>query len=329
MISALAAISGFIFIQLFAPNIEILQVGYILCGIAWEVYPIALREYRTTYVNLCWVIGQTMASGILRCMLSVENEWAYRTCYAIQWVWPIPIIIGVFLAPESPWWLIRRGRTEAAVKAIGRRTTKADANFSSEQKVAMMIHTNEMERRASEGTLYWDCFKGTDLRRTEIAAVVWLMQVFCGSALMMYSTYFYEQAGLPTTQSFTFTLIQYGLGAVGTGSTWVSMTYRGRRTLYFGGMFCYSLVAEIPSTTLRSKSIVITRNAYNIEFIVNNVVTPCSTPAHGTGKAKLDFFGLGLMVSRKFRTTAVDPFNGMKSQLDEDKSTETLVEKVN
>jgi len=47
-----------------------LLVGEILCGLPWgvfqtittayaaEVTPVALRPYLTTYVNLCWVMGQ-------------------------------------------------------------------------------------------------------------------------------------------------------------------------------------------------------------------------------------------------------------------------------
>ncbi|KAK9244375.1 general substrate transporter [Lipomyces tetrasporus] len=415
LISALIAISAFIFIQFFAPNIQTLQVSYIFCGIPWgvfqtittayaaEVCPIALRGYLTTYVNLCWVIGQVIASGVLRGMLSVESEWGYRACYAIQWFWPIPIVIGVYFAPESPWWLVRCNKPEEAAKAVDRLTTKADPNFNTEQKVAMMVHTNEMERKVSEGTSYLDCLKGTELRRTEIVCIVWLMQAFCGSALMGYSTYFYEQAGLPTTQSFNFTLIQYGLGAFGTMFSWFGMTYYGRRTLYLTGMgimfvllliigglsfvpssntgagwaigsmllvftlvydctvgpVCYSLVAEIPSTRLRSKSIVLARDTYNIGCIVNNIITPYMlNPTAWNWKAKTAFFWAGVngmlivwtffrlpepkglayseldvlferkVSARKFRTTAVDPFNGLTSELETDKAAITTVEKV-
>ncbi|KAK9327613.1 hypothetical protein V1520DRAFT_393751 [Lipomyces starkeyi] len=232
-------------------------------------------------------------------MLSVQNEWEYRACYAIQWFWPIPIIPGVFFAPESPWWLVRCGRIEDVGRAIDRLTTKrADTNFNTEQKVAMMIHTNEMEKKVSSGTAFFDCLKHTDLRRTEIVSIVWLMQAFCGSALMGYSTYFYEQAGLPTTQSFNFTLIQYALGAFGTmfskGGSWGIGSMLLLFTLVYDctvGPVCYSLVAEIPATRLRSKSI-------------------------------------RKVSARKFKTTAVDPFNGVTSELDTPKSAAIMVENV-
>lgn len=67
MMGALFLIICFIFINFFAPNVQTLLAGYILCGIPWgvfqtltttyaaEVTPVALRAYLTTYVNLCWV----------------------------------------------------------------------------------------------------------------------------------------------------------------------------------------------------------------------------------------------------------------------------------
>lgn len=82
---------AFIFIPFFAHNLQTLLVGDILQGIPWgvfqtmttayasEVCPVALRAYLTTYVNLCWVFGQLIATGVLTSFLKRTDQWAYRS----------------------------------------------------------------------------------------------------------------------------------------------------------------------------------------------------------------------------------------------------------
>lgn len=65
---------AFIFIIFFANSLPVLLVGEVLIGIPWgvfrtttttyasEVCPVVLRPYLTTYVNLCWVMGQFIAA---------------------------------------------------------------------------------------------------------------------------------------------------------------------------------------------------------------------------------------------------------------------------
>ena len=222
MIGSLSLVICFIFLPYFAQNVETLLVGEILCGIPWgvfqtcmlifspslsdmlirlvtttyaaEVTPVPLRCYLTTYVNLCWVMGQFIASGVLRGLLptgtpaQIANapESTFRIAFAIQWMWPVPLIIGCFLAPESPWWCVRKGNIEGARHSVRRLTSaKRDPNFNVDDTVAMMVHTNELEKDISTGTSYWDCFKGVDLRRTEITSITWGIQNFCGSTFMV------------------------------------------------------------------------------------------------------------------------------------------------
>lgn len=45
---------------------------------AADVMPVHIRQYLTTYVNLCWVFGQIIASGVLRGMVGNTTQWAYR-----------------------------------------------------------------------------------------------------------------------------------------------------------------------------------------------------------------------------------------------------------
>ncbi|KAK6352863.1 hypothetical protein TWF696_004863 [Orbilia brochopaga] len=346
MIASLSVLTALIFIPFFAPNIEVLLVGAITLGIPWgvfqtlttayasEVCPTALRAYLTTFVNLCWVIGQLIASSVLRGFLSRTDEWSYRIPYAMQWIWPVPIIIGCIFAPESPWWLVRHNRVKDAENAV-RRLTSKDSGVDVQKAVSAMIRTNELEKEITSGTTYWDCFKGTDLRRTEIACVVWAIQQLCGTSLQGYSTYFLQQAGVAVDKSFDFTMGQYALGICGTLSSWVLMTRFGRRTLYLWGLVglfvslmvigslgipkqnlgiaigssllvftfiyditvgpvCYALVAEMSTTRLRAKSIVLARNFYNIIGIIVNIINPRLVNADSLNwKGKAGFFWAG------------------------------------
>ncbi|KAL2865268.1 MFS maltose permease MalP [Aspergillus lucknowensis] len=332
LMGCLGTTIGFVFILFFAPNVQTLVVGELLMGVplgvyqtltvtyATEVCPVAIRAYLTTYVNLCWVLGQLIASGVLKGLQTRTDQWAYRIPFAIQWAWPVPIFVAVWFAPESPWWLVRQDRREDAVKSLNRLTTATIASAdvpSADETVAMIAYTNALEKQIETGTSYLDCFRSVDLRRTEIACAVWAAQSLCGSGLMGYSTVFYQRAGLAVSQSFTMSLVQYAIGVVGTFASWTMMTYFGRRTLYVCGLaalaailfvigfvsippastslswvtgsmllvytfiydstvgpVCFSLVAEMPSSRLRTKTVVLARNVYNVLNLVTGIIIP-------------------------------------------------------
>ncbi|KAF7368455.1 MFS general substrate transporter [Mycena venus] len=247
----LICLTGFQAIFFTAQNVVSLQVAEILCGIPWgvfqtltityasEVCPVALRGYLTTYVNFCWGLGQVIGIGVIKSMLPRTDQWAYRIPYALQWMWPLPLFIGIALAPESPWWLVRRGRIEDARRSVLRLTSKheKETGFDVDETVAMMRHTTMIEEKLTRGATYLDCFRGVDLRRTEIVCMVWAMQNLAGNSFTGYSTYFLEQAGLEPAKSYDFALGQYSINCVGVFGAWFLMSRGvGRRALYLYGL---------------------------------------------------------------------------------------------
>ncbi|OJD16372.1 hypothetical protein ACJ73_08890 [Blastomyces percursus] len=250
ILACLFFLSGFITIFFTAQNVEALLAAEILCGIPWgvfqtlcityatEVCPVALRSYLTTYVNFCWGLGQFIGIGVLTAMLSRPGEWSYRIPYALQWMWPVPLALAIFMAPESPWWLVRKGKTEEAKRALLRLTSlNRETDFDADETIAMIVHTTALEQKITSGASYLDCFRGIDLRRTEIVCMVWAIQNLSGNSFSNYSTYFLEQAGVSTEHSYSFAMGQYGINMMGVFGAWFLMSRGiGRRTLYILGL---------------------------------------------------------------------------------------------
>jgi SP family general alpha glucoside:H+ symporter-like MFS transporter len=145
---------------------------------ASEVLPLQLRVYFTSYTNMCFIIGQFLSGGVLRGLLHRQDQWGYRIPFAIQWIWPCFLIPAVYFAPESPWHLVRQNKLEEAERSI--RRLGSAKSVDPKKTLATIVYTNNLEEQLSVGTTYWDCFKGFELRRTEIAMVVFGGQLVCG-----------------------------------------------------------------------------------------------------------------------------------------------------
>ena len=189
-------------------------------------------------MNFCWGLGQVIGIGVVKANLHFDDARAYRIPYAIQWMWPLPLAAGVFLAPESPWWLVRKNRVQDARQSLLRLTSlNKETNFDADETVAMMVHTTALEEKITKGATYLDCFRGTDLRRTEIICMVWAIQNLSGNSFSGYSTYFLTQAGLDPAKALDFSLGQYGINMGGVFGAWFLMTLGvGRRSLYLYGL---------------------------------------------------------------------------------------------
>ncbi|KAK1464104.1 sugar porter family MFS transporter [Colletotrichum melonis] len=258
LISSLFVLSGCIFITFFATNKTMLMLGQIACGLPWgvfassapayasEVLPLTLRVYLTTWTNMCFIIGQLMSAAVLAGLLPRKDEWSYRIPFALQWSWPVLLIPLLVFAPESPWHLVRTGQLDKAEKALLRLQRRKVNNLDAKVRLREIIETDRLEQEHQTGTTYWDCFRGVERRRTEIACVAFAGQVLSGSSFAYNSVYFFQQAGLNPQDDYNLNVGGTALALVGTVVNWVAlMPYFGRRRIYLWGMFSMSTILFI------------------------------------------------------------------------------------
>lgn len=130
-------------------------------------------------------------------------------------MWPLILIPLAYFAPESPWWLVRRGRVEEARMIVNRLTSPKNIQFDADQNIALMVVTTEHERVLDERTSYRASFSKVNLTRTLISMGIYCIQILSGNPLRGNSTYFFQQAGLSTTESFNLAIGGEALAVVG------------------------------------------------------------------------------------------------------------------
>ena len=122
---------------------------------------------------MCWGAGILLSSGVVRAVAGVSGDLGWRLPFAIQWVWPVPLFIAAFLAPESPWNAVRRDKLDVAKKSLMRlRQDTPDREREVEATMAYLRYVTELEKAETGNASFIECFRGINLRRTEIVSVL-------------------------------------------------------------------------------------------------------------------------------------------------------------
>lgn len=185
---------------------------------------------------------------------------SFKIPFALQWIWPIPLGLVAFFAPESPWYLVRQGQFEKAKHSL-QRLASAQHEVNHDAAVAMMIHTDKTEKEERAGVSYYDCFRGTNRRRTEIAMMSFMSQITNGGALCYSGTFFFQQVfqktGTPDSVAYYIGLGGTGVAWVGTCISWLYIHKFGRRRIWLVGfsslvviLWLIGILASIPNQTV-------------------------------------------------------------------------------
>ncbi|PLB46475.1 maltose permease [Aspergillus steynii IBT 23096] len=253
--ACLICIAG-IFVQAFAKTILVIFGGKLISTMGFglghslapvfvaEISPDSIRGISLILINTMIVLGQWSCALVGYGGSFISNDWGWRMPILTQLVPPVSMfILGSLLLPESPSWLLMKGRHEEAVQSLRKfRGPEADV----ETAIAQMEVAIEKEKQVQEqGSSYIECFQGTNRRRTIIVLMVYVSQQLIGSNFITsYLPYFFTIAGVH--DAVAVAQGAYAIQLVGNIMSWFLVERLGRRPLItYGAMILTALLAVI------------------------------------------------------------------------------------
>ncbi|KAK4185157.1 general substrate transporter [Podospora australis] len=220
-----------------------------------------------------WVTTGTIVGAVTTWATSRDlGKGSYQIPLGIQFIVPALLSVGLWFVPESPRWLVNRGRLQDARKALERLRGDSLSKEELELEWVETVKGIEEERKMAGGVTALDMFRGTNRRRTLLCFAVIIAQISSGVWFTIsYSTYFFVVSGLGVEEAFRFNILKSSVGIIGVQVGMYLMRYVvGRRTiLMLGGLFqglCMLGLGITASTTVPgspvSRSLVVTYYYY-------------------------------------------------------------------
>lgn len=193
-LGCLLCIAG-ILVQTFAQSIMMIFGGKLISTLGFglghslapvfvaEIAPDNIRGFCLILINTMIVIGQWACALVGYGGTFIGNDWGWRMPILTQLLPPTAmLILGLLLLPESPSWLLMKGRRDEAAKSLQK---FFGSGVDVEPKLAVMEITLAKEKEINDqGSTYIECFQGVNRRRTIIVAMVYLAQQFIGSGFV-------------------------------------------------------------------------------------------------------------------------------------------------
>ncbi|KAI1082924.1 general substrate transporter [Whalleya microplaca] len=234
-----------------------------------------------------WVnIGSIIGAAVTNETKIRLDKASYQIPLGTLFIVPTFLAAGLFFVPESPRYLLYRGKTEAAKEAF--KSLRGDSLPAEglELEWIEMVKGIEEEKQLSKTIGPFDMFKGTELRRTLLCYGVIATQTGAGSWFVIsYSTYFMIVAGLSVDDAFKYSVMNSCLGLLGVNIGMYLMRYvMGRRTVLMTGaiaqgcaMLGMAISATVAHGTLAARDCLIVFAALYL-FLYNAFVGDATYP---------------------------------------------------
>ncbi|CAK7233199.1 hypothetical protein SCUCBS95973_008513 [Sporothrix curviconia] len=236
-----------------------------ICAYLSECSPASVRGILVAvYINI-QTVGSICGEIVVYCVVNRTNagNWLYPIC--MQAIFPILFLIGIPFLPESPRWLVAKGRVEEAEKEVRKLRNWSDEAVHEE--VVQMAIACEEERLINAHYGWLDLWRGTNLKRTMTAIGTQCLQQSQGlSFILSYLVLTLQRLGFNNSQIINF--MMYIIQFVCTGTSIITSDLIGRRRVLLIG-------STVMAITM---------------FVIGGVVSYTENPTGALGKLTLAMY---------------------------------------
>lgn len=282
-----------------------------------EMAPTYMRGRLVSLNSLMIVIGQLVAF-LTNSALASSGSW--RWMLGLGAVPAIVLLVGMLLLPDTPAYLVRRGKQDAALKVL----RQMQGNSAQLSDIAVAEASSSSQARRAE----WEALKTPWIRRTVIIAMLIgvTQQVTGANAIMYFAPTMMNKVGL-STESSVYTSIIIGTASVIACAVGMSIIdkYGRRKMLIIGlngcatallvlapvyGLSAGSTTGAFASLALMTIFILFQQAAVSVAtWLLISEIVPTEARGIGMGLAGLALWAANWFVAQAF-LPMVEAFGG-------------------
>jgi MFS transporter, SP family, general alpha glucoside:H+ symporter len=120
----------------------------------------------TVMMSFAAAIGSILVAVILNATGTLTDRWAYRAVFVSQYGFAAIAVAFVWFMPESPYWLIAKGKDQQALRSLCR---LGYCHKNDVKRLARIKFSLYQTQSGFSNTSYLECFYGVNRRRTIVA----------------------------------------------------------------------------------------------------------------------------------------------------------------